>query len=304
MFNNIEHFRMNFMPKNAEKFNCELCDFKCSKKSNWDAHLITRKHKNRTNLNILEQKNAEKMPNKNHTYFCKKCNKEYTARNSLWYHEKKCQFNENNEIPLTNFISDIMKDNNEFKQLIIELCKNGINNNIITNNNNNNNNCNNKTFNLQVFLNETCKDAMNLMEFIDSIRLQLSDLENIGKLGYIEGMSEIIVNNLKLLDVTKRPVHCSDLKREVFYVKDDNKWEKENESNNKLKKAITKIQNKNINLISNWKQKYPDCIYSTSNKSDQYNKIIYEVMGGNVETKDAETKILKKIAKEVTIDKS
>jgi hypothetical protein len=194
----------------------------------------------------------------------------------------------------------IIKDNNELKNLILELCKNGINNNSLNNSLNNNVNSNNKTFNLQVFLNETCKNAMNIMDFVDSIKLQLTDLEKVGELGYIEGISKIIINNLKLLDITERPVHCSDMKREVLYVRDDNKWEKEETENPKIKRAIKCIANKNISLIPEWKQKYPDCINSNSKKSDIINKIIIESMETDKEKTD---KIIKKIVKEVGIDK-
>jgi hypothetical protein len=292
------------MPKNAEYFNCNYCDFKCFKKSNWDTHLMTRKHQNRTKLNKDESKKMQIMPNIN-SFKCNKCNKEYNARNSLWYHEKKCKNkNEENESNTDKeLIKMVLKDNNELKQLILELCKNGINNNntILHNTNNTNNtNCNNKTFNLQLFLNETCKNAMNIMDFVNSIQLQLTDLEKVGELGYVEGISKIIINNLKLLDITERPVHCSDMKRDILYVKDDDKWEKEENENPKIKKAIKCIANKNISLIPEWKQKYPDCNNSNSRKSDIINKIIIESMETNKEKTD---KIIKKIAKEVGIDK-
>jgi hypothetical protein len=169
---------------------------------------------------------------------------------------------------------------------------------------NNNINSNNKTFNLNVFLNEHCKDAMNITDFVDSLKLQLTDLENVGKLGFVEGISNIIVRNLKALDVHKRPVHCSDSKREIMYVKDENKWEKENDDKNKLRKAIKKIANKNSRLLPAFKEKHPDCTKSISPFSEQYNKLIIEAMGGSGnEDYDNENKIIKKIAKEVVIDK-
>jgi len=299
---------MEIMPKNAEKLYCEKCNFKCFKKSNWEIHLLTRKHKNRIKLNDFEYKKYQIMPNCQ-IFKCKKCDKEYKARNSLWYHEKKCNVKEieTDDIPVTNLTNliteiikdnnEIIKDNNEFKQLIIELCKNGINNNIITNNTN----CNNKTFNLHVFLNETCKNAMNIMDFANSIQLKLTDLENIGELGYVEGISKIIIDNLKLLDVTERPVHCSDFKRDVLYVKDSDKWEKENDNYTKIKKVINCITDKNISLIPKWKKENPDCINSNSNKSTQINKIIMQTMETDSSKND---KIIKNIAKEVIIDKN
>jgi hypothetical protein len=158
---------------------------------------------------------------------------------------------------------------------------------------------------LNVFLNEHCKDAMNITDFVDSLKIQLSDLESVGKLGFVEGISNIIVKNLKALEVHKRPVHCSDSKREVMYIKDEDKWEKENEEKNKLRKVIKKIANKNSRLLPAFKEKYPDCGKSDSKFSDQYNKLIVEAMGGPGDNDyEKEDKIIKKIAKEVTIDKT
>jgi len=169
---------------------------------------------------------------------------------------------------------------------------------------NNTNNSHNKTFNLQVFLNETCKDAMNIMDFVDSLQIQLSDLENVGRNGFVAGISDIILKNLKALDITQRPIHCSDQKREIVYVKDDNVWHndtKEQPENQKLKKAIKYIAHKNTCLIKEWKAKYPDCGQAASRKSDLYNKIVYESM--SLDNANAE-KIIKRIAKEMGIDKS
>jgi hypothetical protein len=182
---------------------------------------------------------------------------------------------------------------------MMKMCENsGTSSNI----NNSNINSNNKTFNLNVFLNEHCKDAMNIMDFVDSLKLQLSDLESVGKLGFVEGISNIIVKNLKAMDIHKRPVHCSDSKREVMYVKDENKWEKENDDRLKLRKVIKRVAYKNSRLIPQYKEKYPDCELKNS---DQYNKLIIEAMGGsNSEDFDNENKIIRKIAKEVTIDKN
>ena len=305
----IRTIRTNKMPKNAKQFSCEICDFKCYKQSNYDTHLLTPKHKTRTFLNGVEH---SKMPQ----YSCNICNKAYAARNSLWYHKQKCKnaetINENAEKSDNLFNKDhliqyLIKENSEFKELIVEqnkmvmkICEKGY-----STINNSNINSHNKTFNLNVFLNEHCKDAMNITDFVDSLKLQLSDLESVGKLGFVEGISNIIVKNLKALDIHKRPVHCSDSKREVMYIKDADKWEKENEEKNKLRKAIKKIANKNSRLLPQFKEKYPDCNKSESKKSDQYNKLIIEAMGGSGnEDFDNENKIIKKIAKEVIIDKN
>jgi hypothetical protein len=195
---------------------------------------------------------------------------------------------------------ELQKQNNELQKQMIEVIKNGTHNT-----NTNINNSHNKTFNLQVFLNETCKDAMNIMDFVDSIKIQLSDVESIGELGYVNGMSKLIIKHLNALDEHMRPVHCSDPKRDILYVKDQNVWEKEDPDNKKLKKALKYISHKNICALPEWRAKYPDCLTSESLKSDQYNRMVIEAMGGSGDN-DAEKadKIIKKIAKAVTIDKN
>ena len=304
------------MPKNAEKFYCEKCDFVCSKQSNYSKHLLTRKHKNDDKMMTNDDKKMPKMPKnaalikKNFACECGKC---YTHRQGLWKHKKNCDFNFNNieanETTETNetnkptrddLIDYLIKENSDLKNMVLDVCKNMQPSNV-----NSHNNSYNKTFNLQIFLNETCKDAMNLMDFVDSLKIQLSDLENVGKMGFIDGISNIIIKNLKALEITQRPVHCSDSKREILYIKDEDKWEKENEEKNKLKKAIKYIAHKNCKLIPEWKAKNPECINSYSSKSDEYNKIVLESMGGNLynENLNNENKIIKKIAKEVIIDK-
>jgi hypothetical protein len=170
--------------------------------------------------------------------------------------------------------------------------------------NNITNNSHNKTFNLNMFLNDTCKNAMNITEFVDSIQLQLSDLMKVGELGYVEGISNIITHNLQALDVTQRPLHCTDKKRETLYIKDENKWEKEDDDKAKIRKVIKKVTYKNQNNLLQFKEKYPDCNTSNSKLSDQYNKIIIESMGGSGENDvEKENKIIQKITKHVIIDK-
>jgi len=212
---------------------------------------------------------------------------------------------ENNVSP--EMIIEIIKQNQEFKNLLLEQNKTIIelSKNNTTNINNSNINSNNKSFNLNFFLNETCKNAMNIMDFVDSIKIQLSDVESIGELGYVNGMSKLIIKHLNALEENMRPVHCSDPKRESLYVKDANVWEKEDPDNKKIKKAIKYISHKNICALPEWKAKYPDCIYSDSKKSDQYNHIVVEAMGGSGDNDSEKAdKIVKKIAKVVTIDKS
>ena len=307
----------NLTPKNADFFICELCDFNCCKKSDWNRHITRPKHKKRENDN----QNGKNDNGKNILlkYVCE-CGKEYAHSSGLSRHKNsnKClpsdiNINQNtfleDEIDvkmLTNLVletvkqnKELMEQNQELTNKLFEICKNGTNNTMI------NNNSHNKTFNLNVFLNENCKDAMNIMDFVESLKLQLTDLENVGKLGFVEGISNIIVKNLKALDVHKRPVHCSDSKREVMYIKDEDKWEKENEENVKLRKAIKYIAHKNSKLITEFRAKYPDCGKSDSIKCDQFNKLVIEAMGGfGNEDYDNENKIIKKIAKEVIINKN
>uniref|UniRef100_A0A6C0DJ09 C2H2-type domain-containing protein n=1 Tax=viral metagenome TaxID=1070528 RepID=A0A6C0DJ09_9ZZZZ len=289
--------------KRAENFECTLCHFKCCKQSNYDRHLSTSKHLFKTNLNNFEHISCHKP-----ILQCDICGKNYKGRNGLWYHKQKCKEttienlannnndNDNGVISDKKLILMLIEQNKE----LMEIVKNGTNNTI----HNNNINSHNKAFNLNFFLNETCKDAMNISDFIESVKLQVSDLENVGKVGYIQGISNIIIKNLQALEVDKRPVHCADQKREVIYVKEDNIWEKEDENNKKLRKAIRMIAHKNICMFKEFREKYPDCQEYDSKKNDLYNKIVYESMGGKGDNDyDKDTKIIKKIAKVVCIEK-
>ena len=180
------------------------------------------------------------------------------------------------------------------------MCKNMQAN--INMNNCNNNTTNNNNFNLQVFLNEYCKDAMNISEFVDSFDLELSDLENVGRVGYIEGISNIIINKIKDMDVNKRPIHCSDLKREVIYIKDDDVWEREDADNTKFRKVIKKVAGKNIGMLTGWQDKYPECMDIESDYNDIYVKLMQTAIGPT-DTEGTEVKIMKKVLKHIVIDK-
>ena len=301
---------INFTPENAEKiknFYCKYCYFNCSKQSDYDRHISTQKHKN----NTKDINDIEKPPKTDENNICS-CGKIYKNYSSLWRHKKTCNKindseNNNNEktevidllLKENKFFKDfIIEQNQEFKNLILEIVKKD---NITNNNNITHTNSHNKSFNLNFFLNETCKNAMNINEFVDSIKLQLSDLENVAKIGYVEGLSKIIIKNLNALDVTERPIHCSDSKRDTMYVKDEDKWEKESENNEKVLKAIEDIANKNSKMVKEWKIKNPECASSKSFKADVYSHIMIEAVCSNNDANN--TKILKKIAKEVTIDK-
>jgi hypothetical protein len=296
-----------FTPKNADIFYCEICDFNCAKNSDWKRHLLTLKHKNTdkilTNTDAGVAKNATPL----NAHICN-CGKEYKHRQSLFNHKLKCKNDsednkKSQELPENDktdkeLIILLLKQNNDLQNKVIEICKNASINN---SHNNNITNSHNKAFNLNFFLNETCKNAMNITDFVDSIKLQLSDLENVAKIGYIEGLSKIIIKNLNALDVTERPVHCSDSKRDTMYVKDEDKWEKESENNEKVLKAIEDIANKNRKMVKEWKIKNPECASSKSHKADVYSHIMIEAVCSNNDANN--NKILKKIAKEVTIDK-
>ena len=285
--------------KTSSKFYCKLCDFECCKKGDWTRHLNTSKHINRTLSNTNGTENTSDT-----LFTCNNCNKQYKSRNGLWCHKKKCSFNKqhsnhidtNQTQELKEMLQFFMKENSEFKSMVMEIVKN-----VTHNNNNNHTNSHNKTFNLQFFLNETCKNAMNITDFVDSIKLQLSDLEKVGELGYVNGISNIIVSNLKELDVTERPLHCTDPKRETLYIKDEGKWEKDNEERNTIKKVIKKVANKNINMISDFKTEHPDCTTSDSKFSDKYNQIYLESF--KVYDNDKQDKIITNIAKECIIEK-
>ena len=303
----METLGNEILQKYAQKFYCNICHYGTSRKSSFTSHLLSAKHKKSIKGNDLET-NGNKIMQKICilTYTCQKCAKEFKNRSGLWKHKKKCEENnENVKESLLNkeLIMMLIKENSDLKNMVLDVCQKiqPINNTI----NSNNVNSNNKTFNLNVFLNEHCKDAMNITDFVDSLKLQLSDLESVGKLGFVNGISNIIVKNLNSLDETKRPIHCTDTKREVLYIKDEDKWEKNNESNNKIRKAIKKIANKNARLLPEFKKEHPDCVKSNSKFSDQYNKIIVESMGGSGDNDlEKEDKIIRNIAKEVAIDKN
>jgi hypothetical protein len=288
----------HLVPKSSISYICEYCDYITCRKSQYIRHLSTDKHKNiqnETNETNLKQESAEK--------FRCSCDKQFKSRTTLWRHKKTCDKKEDmkNEISDKELILMLLKQNSELITQNAELVKNGIHNTT----NSHNTNSNNKTFNLQFFLNETCKDAMNIMDFIESIKLQLSDLEKVGQIGFVEGISNIINTNLKALDITQRPIHCTDKKREVLYIKDENKWKKENDDKTKIRKAIKQIAYKNSRLIPKFKEEHPDCGKSISKYSDQYNKIVIEAMGGQGENDiEKEDKIIKNISNIIIIDKN
>ena len=296
------------------KYYCEKCDYGTCKKSNYNNHCKSQKH----NFNILTTNStAVKQILSSAKYHCDICNKNYTDRSGLWKHKKICNTkNENKETEENGYYEGInikdkdalvlhlLKQNSELQKSLIEISKDkSITNN--TNNTNCNNTTNNKTFNLQLFLNETCKDALNITDFVSSIKLSLEDLENTGRKGYIEGISNIILKNLNKLGHYDRPIHCSDHKREVLYIKNDNQWIKESDEKPILTKAIKTIANENIKQIQTWKQQNPDCTDSDSKKNGLYLKIVSNSMSGadKQECEKNLNKIISNITKETIITK-
>ena len=297
---------------NIVKFTCKICNYNTSKKTDYNKHLMTLKHKFSDNDDINNDTLSQKVSN---AHKCE-CGKVYKYRQGLCYHKKICKQivpesskslvllddKEKTElIVLTELVKDVIKYNQDLTNKIIDICKVG--GNTISNNNIHSNN---KTFNLQFFLNETCKDAMNMSEFVESIKFQIKDLEHIGEVGFVDGISDLVLDNLTELDCSQRPLHCSDNKREILYIKDNNEWTKDDAPNTKMAKVIKQIAHKNMKIIPEWIKNNPDCCSYNSKKNDKYLKIVSNSMSGGteLEQKNNINKIISKVAKEGTIDKN
>jgi len=294
------------MPKNAY-YKCLKCNFNCRKNSNWIAHIKTKKHCANQNGN------SEEMP-KNAEFFCPYCGQKYLSQSGLWKHSKKCHVEEDNEEIIDadepsdrQIIMMLIKDNNEIKNMMIEqqkymmdIVKNGTHNTI-------NNNCGNtnKTFNLQVFLNETCKDAINMSDFINQMQISIADLETTGNVGYAEGISKVFIKNLNEMNYTDRPIHCSDSKREILYIKENNQWSKDDDQKTNLTRAIKSVANKNIKQISEWQKLHPEFADPESKENDKYMKIVLNSMSGSTKEESEKNyeKIAKNVIKKVVIEK-
>ena len=327
------------LSKKTRNLECINCGFICSSKNDYNRHIQTKKHKlsnqstfgNETS-NFTQNQESVLIEKNNTQNECKICNKKFSTRSGLWRHNKKhhsqCQedktihqkTHELHEVfDLKSVFFDMVKQNEEFKQLLIEQNKQNqelqkqvveiANNQSITNNNNinynNNNNTINNKFNLTLFLNETCKDAMNIQEFIDYVTVQHSDFENFGKMGYVEALTRIFLRNLMELEVHRRPIHCSDSKREVLYVKDNDVWVSD-VSREKLIRTIKYIANKNVKQIPGWMDKNPDSKNTQTKLHDKYMRMLCFSMGAKTEEEDQEyyKKIIRNVAKEVCIDKA
>jgi hypothetical protein len=288
--------------KNAKKFYCVPCDFKCSKQSNYNNHLLTAKHKNRTNIEHLEQK----------ALCCENCNKEYTSRNSLWYHKKKCEkmqkmlenAQDANAVTLKKMEEIMMLAFEQNKQLVdknMELAQKMLE--IASEPKTVHTNSHNKQFNLNFYLNDTCKNAINMGDFVNSLQIDTEELENVGKLGYVEGFSNIFIRGLKDLDETKRPMHCVDKKRETLYIKDNGSWNKD-EKQDRIKEVIGLIAHKNFMKLMQWKDENPQHENPETKKHAQYVELVKQVFTGiTPEDDNGINKIIRKVASEVCVDK-
>ena len=307
------------MLKLCSKYYCNICDYITCKKSSFTNHTASAKHQKKFFGNTLDHFGNQIMPKLcSLIYSCKNCNKEFKNRSGLWKHKQKCNDNVNNknsetkiketkikETEAKHLIQYLMKENSEFKNLIIDQNKQMIELAKHSGNNNNNTTNNNNSFNINLFLNETCKNAMNIMDFVNQLPVGIKELEETGRIGFSEGISKIFINGLKQIDISDRPVHCSDSKRETIYIKDNDKWSKEDEDKSLLTNAIKHIAHKNIKQISEWTKENPEYNDSESRQNDKYLKIVSNSMNGSTieETNKNYNKIIKNIVKETVIDK-
>jgi hypothetical protein len=306
-------------PKNAELYTCKHCLFKCSKLSDYTRHTMTAKHNMMTNDDINDDnktpKNAAALLQ---SQFICDCGKMYKYRQGLSVHRKKCLYEEPKNSMTTNEIPErldpasvisLIKQNEEFKQLMVEqhtenlalqkklvdAVKEGT---VI--NNTTNNNTNNTQFNLNFFLNDTCKDAMNITDFLGNMNVNIDEIEYIGHHGYVNGMTKLIMDRLKGMDITKRPIHCTDIKRETMYIKDQNEWSKDTDELTKLRKILTRITMNNYRTVPQWKTAHPK---SEEMDTRDYN-FCYKMMRvilGDVEEAQIrlDNKIIKTMSKEL-----
>ena len=319
--------------KRARQFNCDICHFTTSRHTNWERHILTRKHQIATKGNI----HAAPLT-------CEFCNKEYKNRTGLWRHKQKCKGHVKNEPPSqdTSEMPDVSKmitpelvmtlltQNQEFKQLIVEQQQTMIEqqqenrkqqNTIIEQQAENqkiqnqllevvkegktiNTNCNNTKFNLNFFLNEQCKDAMNIADFVNNMVLTVEDLKKTGELGYIDGITKIFTDKLREMDTYNRPMHCTDLKRETLYIKNSDEWAKDTEDKDKIKQAIECIANKNLNNLDTWKEENPGHEVMDSKQDKELVQIMTNSLGGMGSQREKnKQKIIKNVLKEVIVDR-
>jgi hypothetical protein len=295
------------------KFSCIKCNYFTTRESQYNRHLLTSKHNKTTDSN-------EKIPINKKTYKCE-CGRSYKHKTTLYAHRNNCKASteecenilnveqtpisvetSNNSAMMMALMQQnqtMLIENKELKTLIIDLASK-------VGNNNNNTITNNNSFNLNVFLNETCKDAININDFIKNIEIQLKEIENIGNNGYVSGITDIIVSRLKQLDVTKRPVHCTDLKRETLYIKDEDTWNKDTNDNTKMRNVVTTVAKKSYKIIPKWRQENPECQDPENEKYTFCINMMRNTLGELDESHQTkiDDKIIKNVAKLVVLDKN
>jgi hypothetical protein len=307
----------NKNPQKIPKYFCSVCQYITNNKKDFLKHMATPKHLKMaemlTNANKKSPEHIDDETSDNVTenaHKCEFCSRIYKHLPSLSRHKNNCKLNKPTLDTPSNIVVELIKQSKDLQNLlieqnkqIIELSKNqNITNNITTNNTN----TTNQQFNIQFFLNETCKDAMTLTDFVNSLQLQIEDFEATGKLGYVEGISRIIINGLKRVDTTKRPIHCTDIKRETLYIKNDNTWEKEEPEKTKLKHAVNQVARMNLSQLPKWQKENPESEILDTKENDDYIKYSMAALGGRgvEEEEKFVNKIMKNVIKEVLIDKS
>jgi hypothetical protein len=290
----------------CKKYECKTCDYNSHRLNDYEKHIKTTKH---INLQLADKSHI----NSQSPLLVCNCGKDFKHRQSLWKHRQKCPTHLKT-MPNNELIMFLLKENKEFKEMIIEQSSKMLEQNdkllefaskptTINNNNNSNTNCHNKQFNLQVFLNEKCKNAMSMSDFVSSLEIMTEDLEDMGKLGYVQGISNIFMKGLKDLDETERPIHCTDKKRETLYIKNGNVWDKD-DNREKMKIVIKEMAHKNFKYIPIWTDANPSYNDGTTKKNDQYMRIVNQVMTCISPDDDSGfNKIIKNVASRVCIDK-
>ena len=306
---------MKKVPKSSAIFFCEKCNYTTSRKSQYNRHLMTAKHKFLINPN-------EKSSAASTEYTCE-CGRIYKHLSSLCAHKKLCTFamNEydivkkesimqsNND--KSDSIMELIKQNQDFKSLLIQQQKENqslqkqlieaVKDGSKTINNTTNNN---QKFNLNFFLNTTCKDAMNMSEFIENINIDLHELEDIGRQGYVTGMTNMILSRIKDMDVTKRPLHCTDLKRETMYIKENDEWSKETPDNIRLRNMIKIVGNNNMTALPAWREKHPECQISEHPQYEFCIDMMRNILGDvGEEQKKLENKVIKNLSRHLLVNK-
>jgi len=299
------------MSKNAKKYICENCDFKCSKMSDYKRHILTAKHQILTNTYIKTAENAK-------AFKCE-CGNEYKHRQSLNNHKHKCTYipEQNATLNTTemqdelttqpgihSMIGTLVKENQDFKKLLIEqssqMMELAKNSQTI-----NNNTTNNTQFNLNFFLNDTCKDAMNITDFLGNMDVNIDELEYIGHHGYVNGMTKMIMERLKGMDITKRPIHCTDVKRETMYIKDKDEWCKDTDELTKLRRILSSISMTNYRSVANWRQAHPKSEIMDSREYNFCYKMMRAILGdAEDEQIRLDNKIIKTFAKDLYVNKN